>query len=272
MLRGLTGRPTFGVLPWSRAVWASTRRTPSRSLRGRIRGRRWRRRRGGGLRVAVVPRAADVQLHRRRRAGGRAGGRGAVRRPTRRSWPTPTWWCCPAPARLCADLAWLRERGIGATRARRARRGPPVLGICGGFQMLARTIEDDVESRAGAVDGLGLLPVRRRFAGEDSGPSGRARRWASRSRRYEIHHGMADVRGGEPVPRRLPARPVWGTHWHGQLENDDFRRAFLAASRRTPAAPSYRRLTSRSTGCGRSSWTGWGTSSRSTPTRRSYYA
>ncbi len=60
-------------------------------------------------------------------------------------------------------LAWLRERGLADALVRRAAEGRPVLGICGGFQVLGERIEDEVESRAGVVDGLGVLPVRIRF-------------------------------------------------------------------------------------------------------------
>ena len=69
----------------------------------------------------------------------------------------------PGSRATVADLAWLRERGLAEAIAARAARGRPVLGICGGYQMLAGQIDDPVESRLGQVGGLGLLPVRVRF-------------------------------------------------------------------------------------------------------------
>ncbi|WP_149180061.1 cobyric acid synthase [Streptomyces sp. TRM49041] len=139
-------------------------------------------------------------------------------------------------------LAWLRERGLADALARRAAEGRPVLGVCGGFQALGERIEDDVESRAGEVAGLGLLPVRVRFAPEKTlaRPVGEA--LGERVEGYEIHHGVADVRGGEPFLDGCRVGAVWGTHWHGSLESDGFRRAFLrqvaeAAGRRFVPAP-----------------------------------
>ena len=44
---------------------------------------------------------------------------------------------------------------------------------------------------------------------------------------YEIHHGVV-THDGEPFLDGCRAGAVWGTTWHGALENDDFRRAFLA--------------------------------------------
>ena len=65
---------------------------------------------------------------------------------------------------MCAHLAReMRNRGLDTAVASRTR---PVLGICGGYQMLGQSIVDDVESRAGLVDGLGLLPTRVTFSGE----------------------------------------------------------------------------------------------------------
>ena len=69
----------------------------------------------------------------------------------------------PGSRATVADLGWLRERGLDAVLAERARAGRPVLGICGGYQMLATHIEDRVESGAGEVAGLGLLPARVEF-------------------------------------------------------------------------------------------------------------
>lgn len=117
-----------------------------------------------------------------------------------------------------------------------------MLGICGGFQALGERIDDEVESRAGTVDGLGLLPVRVRFAKDKTlaRPVGEA--LGERVEGYEIHHGVAEVLGGETFLDGCRVGSVWGTHWHGSLESDAFRRAFLrevaaAAGRRFVPAP-----------------------------------
>ena len=108
-----------------------------------------------------------------------------------------------------------------------------MLGICGGYQMLAGQIDDPVESRRGTVDGLGLLPVRVRFGAEKilGRPQGRA--LGAPVAGYEIHHGVAEItdpagNGTEPFLDGCRRGAVWGTSWHGALENDEFRRAFLA--------------------------------------------
>ncbi|NUP42476.1 MAG: cobyric acid synthase, partial [Streptomyces sp.] len=119
-------------------------------------------------------------------------------------------------------------RGLAAAVERRAAAGRPVLGVCGGFQILGGRIEDDVESKAGAVDGLGLLPVRVRFAPAKTlaRPEGTA--YGEPVAGYEIHHGVAEVLGGdEDFLDGCRSGAVWGTHWHGSLESDGFRRAFL---------------------------------------------
>jgi adenosylcobyric acid synthase len=94
--------------------------------------------------------------------------------------------------------------------------------------MLGREIVDDVESGAGRVEGLGLLPVRITFEREKrlARPEGQA--YGEPVRAYEIHHGVATVEGGEPFLDGCRQKNVWGTTWHGALENDGFRRAFLA--------------------------------------------
>jgi adenosylcobyric acid synthase len=127
------------------------------------------------------------------------------------------------------DLAWLRANGIAQALADRAGGGRPVLGICGGYQMLARTICDDIESIAGTVPGLGLLPARVRFTVDKTvgHPVGSAF-GAAVTTAYEIHHGQVDLDdGAERFLDGCRSGAVWGTTWHGALESNAFRRAFL---------------------------------------------
>ena len=160
----------------------------------------------------------------------------------------------PGSRATVADLQWMRSRGLGQALLSRAAAGRPVLGICGGYQMLAEVIDDPdgVESgSAHTVAGLGMLPIRIRFEADKhlGRPEGRWRGNAVSA--YEIHHGVSSpVPGGrqmEPFLDGWQAGPVWGTTWHGAFENDDFRRAFLTEVatqagvpwRADPSAPGF---------------------------------
>jgi adenosylcobyric acid synthase len=150
----------------------------------------------------------------------------------------------PGTKATIADLAWLRARGLDDALAKRAADGRPILGICGGYQMLGTVIDDEVESRAGTVSGLGLLPTATRFA-----PGKTLRRLSGYAgpvpvSGYEIHHGVVEVSGGRPWFTSRPsgeeataldgcqAGAVSGTLWHGIFENDAFRRSYLAETAR----------------------------------------
>ncbi|MGK4846067.1 cobyric acid synthase, partial [Salmonella enterica] len=62
------------------------------------------------------------------------------------------------------DIAWLRESGMADALLQTHRQGVPVMGICGGYQMLCDTIVDEVESGLGTQAVLGLLNTINRFA------------------------------------------------------------------------------------------------------------
>jgi adenosylcobyric acid synthase len=177
----------------------------------------------------------------------------------------------PGSRSTAGDLAWLRERGLDRRLVARAAAGRPVIGICGGYQMLAAEIEDDIEGRVGIVPGLGLLPIRVEFGAEKvlARPTGSWRGHAVEGA-YEIHHGVARHHGLRSGPldgagsssgqeRRPPdahpepfldgwaAGSVWGTMWHGAFESDAFRRAWLTEVARharsdwrpVPGAPGF---------------------------------
>jgi len=145
----------------------------------------------------------------------------------------------PGTKATVADLERLRATGLGAVLAARAAAGAPILGICGGYQLLGERIEDHVESGAGAVAGLGLLPVStvfeldkllRRRAGASDWLGARCETG------YEVRHGRVRRHGGEPLLGADDGEPdgcrcgwTLGTSWHGALEDDALRRALLGA-------------------------------------------
>ena len=227
-LERLTGRPVLGVLPWLEGVWVDSEdalaigRWPAPAVTA-----------GTTLRVAVVrfPRlsnATDVDAL--ALEPGVSVTLTADPDVVRRSDIV----VLPGSRSTVADLEWLREKGIAAAVAERAAAGRTVLGICGGYQMLARTIRDDVESGLGLVDGLDLLPVSVDFepVKQLGRPPGQ---WCGHGvTAYEIHHGMAHPLAGdrraaqtEPFLDGVRLGAVWGTTWHGAFENDGFRRAWL---------------------------------------------
>jgi adenosylcobyric acid synthase len=135
------------------------------------------------------------------------------------------------------DLERLRAAGLDRAILGRAAAGAPIFGICGGYQLLGGSIRDDVESRRGAVDGLGVLPVTTTFTAEKllRRRAGRCGWLESAVGGYEIRHGRVERHGGEPLlhnegdgePDGCRAGASLGTSWHGALEHDAFRRALL---------------------------------------------
>jgi adenosylcobyric acid synthase len=211
-LRELTGRPTLGVLPWldGRLIDAED----SLGVQDAP---------GGTLDVAVIrlrwmSNFTDVDAL--------AAEPGVSVRYTRSPADVERADLVVLPGTKATVEDLQRLRADGLDRALKARRGP-ILGVCGGYQMLGTEIEDAVESGAGRVDGLGLLPLTTVFEREKLLRLARAvvtlgGREVTASG-YEIRHGrLSDespfvVRGD-----------VIGTSWHGVLEGDELRRALLS--------------------------------------------
>ncbi|MEU3600741.1 cobyric acid synthase [Streptomyces sp. NPDC006798] len=242
MLTSVTGRPFYGVLPYAHGLGIDEEDGLRVSLRGAVRESLVAPPVGEEiLRVAVcaVPLMSNFTD-----VDALAAEPGVVVRFVDRpeELVDADLVVVPGTRGTVRALDWLRRRGLADALSRRAAEGRPVLGICGGFQLLGELIEDEVESRAGTVEGLGLLPVRVRFAAAKTlaRPSGSA--LGEPVEGYEIHHGVAEILGGEPFLDGCRVGEVWGTHWHGSLESDGFRRAFLrrvaaAAGRRFVPAP-----------------------------------
>jgi adenosylcobyric acid synthase len=163
----------------------------------------------------------------------------------------------PGTKATVEDLARLRNSGLADALKARAGAGDPILGICGGYQLLGQRIIDDFESGVGEVEGLGVLPVSTRFEQDKllRTRSGHCAWLDTEVGGYEIRHGRVagtdavdaharDGHGdrdrqrhraigeslftadnGEPDGCRHGA--VLGTSWHGVLEHDAFRRALL---------------------------------------------
>ena len=226
-LAGLTGRPTYGVLPYRDDLWLDAEDSVS-VLAHRVIGRPQPPRGSQWLRVAVprLPRisnSTDIEAL--------ACEPGVLVRWVGQpaDLVDADIVVLPGTKATVADLAWLRERGLDSAIAAHAAAGRTVLGICGGFQMLCRRIDDPVESRSGRVEAIGALDADVVFA-----PDKVLRRWEGSLHGYEIHHGRLSrcAEAGwfevDGSPQGYRRGQVFGTHWHGLFDNDDFRRSWLA--------------------------------------------
>lgn len=158
----------------------------------------------------------------------------------------------PGSKATIADLAALRAAGFDIDIAAHVRRGGFVLGLCGGYQMLGRTIADPdgIEGPPGKTEGLGLLAVATMLSDEKRleparGVTGDGVPFAG----YEMHMG---VTGGtdraRPFARLADGSPegaisadgrVLGTYIHGLFADDRQRAAWLARFSAGPAHVAY---------------------------------
>jgi adenosylcobyric acid synthase len=228
-LQALTGRRSYGVLPFTDELWLDAEDSLAYATDGVVGrpappwGDQWLR--VAAVRLPRISNGTDVDAL--------ACEPGVVVRyvtePSRLA--DADLVVLPGSKSTVADLSWLRQTGLAAAVAEHAGAGRPVLGICGGYQMLGRRVIDNVESGAGEVAGLGLLDLEVVFdAVKHLGrPSGTA--FGVPVTGYEIHHGRVMHRGDPALvwgaDEGSDGGHVWGTHWHGLLENDAFRRALL---------------------------------------------
>ncbi len=172
---------------------------------------------------------------------------------------SPDLLVLPGARDTLADLAWMRRRGLDRAVRAAAARQIPVLGLCGGYQLLGERLVDDAGhgGSEGEVAGLGLLPVETRFA-----PEKRTRPTRGRTRGgwllpaglpvegYEIHHGVTttaaaallDLEGGadgavDGAVDGAISGCVAGSYLHGLLDRPEPRRALLDALRARRGLP-----------------------------------
>lgn len=154
----------------------------------------------------------------------------------------------PGSKNVAGDLEHLRRSGLADAIVQLAgRRRTRIIGICGGFQMLGKTIADPhrlENRRGGACAGLALLNLHTTMEQEKLLKLANARHIASGAavRGYEIHHGqtargrgvavlMQTARGAAAAMGR-PDERCWGTYLHGVFDADVFRRKFIDGLRR----------------------------------------
>ena len=150
------------------------------------------------------------------------------------------------------DLAFLRAQGWDVDLAAHHRRGGAILGICGGYQMLGRTVADPdgIEGPPGETDGLGLLDVTTVMTPEKR----LAETWAehagtgTRFEGYEIHVGRTEGADRERPFAFVDGAPegavsadgrVAGSYFHGLFRDDDFRSAWLRSRGAAASGDSY---------------------------------
>ena len=137
----------------------------------------------------------------------------------------------PGSKNTAESLRYLRATGLDAHLDRAAAGGVPILGVCGGLQVLGRRVLDPAGLEGGDMDGLGLLDVETTL---DQAKTTRQAEVTWRGERlpgYEIHHGRTVA--GPAAREHLPDGLGWeqgsvrGVYVHGLFENTAYRQAFL---------------------------------------------
>ena len=137
----------------------------------------------------------------------------------------------PGTKNTVDDLLWLRQSGLEAAILKLAERGTPILGVCGGYQMLGQQLDDPTGSESGRVQslrGLGLLPTRTVFSEQKRRAQVKATVAApfagAELEGYEIHTGVTEAEG-EPFAHYPDGGRegcvqgnVFGTYLHGLFD------------------------------------------------------
>lgn len=141
----------------------------------------------------------------------------------------------PGSKNTTESLRFLRSVGLAAETSRAAVRGIPVLGICGGLQMLGNCIHDPHRLEGGDMVGLGLLDLETTLKPQKVTAQRTVRVVGDEGYEvtgYEIHHGL--TKAGPGVQPHLEGElgwqqgNGWGVYLHGIMENTAYRQRFLS--------------------------------------------
>ncbi|NIZ09011.1 cobyric acid synthase [Pseudooceanicola sp. HF7] len=229
-----TGWPSLGVIPWFAEAW----RLPAEDIMDLDRSAPSS---GGALKIAVprLPRIANFDD-----LDPLAAEPGVTLEIIEAGRPLPgdaTLVLIPGSKSTIADLQAFRANGWDIDLAAHLRRGGHVLGLCGGYQMLGRSISDPegIEGRPGSYTGLGLLEIETVMKPAKRLALTEARHIASGATLsgYEIHLGETEgpdcARAWLQVGERAEGAAsedgrVMGSYLHGLFASDSFRAAYLA--------------------------------------------
>ena len=165
---------------------------------------------------------------------------------------TPDLVILPGTKNTVDDLLWLRQSGLEAALLKLAANGTPVLGVCGGYQMLGETLADPEGTESGTVQtvrGLGLLPTRTVFTGQkhrtqDTAAVTAAPFAGAALTGYQIHTGRTEVQGvpfctlADGTPEGCVQVNVFGTYLHGLFDTGELTEKLVALlCRRKGIAP-----------------------------------
>lgn len=223
-LEELTGVPVLGVVPWVRAdIDDEDSLSPRFSRRGEPRA----------LDIAVIrlPHIANftdfspLEEH-------PALGLRYVDHPE--VLGTPDLLILPGTKNTMDDLRWLYHSGFAGRILSLSAAQTPVLGVCGGYQMLGRELSDpEGVDGGGELQGLGLLPCSTLFGKEKVRRRSSARACCGPFdgaflEGYEIHMGRTEVRDAAPFCRTEDGREdgavmgtVFGTYLHGLFDSGE---------------------------------------------------
>ncbi|OPY34675.1 MAG: cobyric acid synthase [Methanomassiliicoccales archaeon PtaU1.Bin124] len=163
----------------------------------------------------------------------------------------------PGTKNTVSDLEWLRSRSLDRAIVE-ARGNKPILGVCGGYQMLGEIVDDSkgIEGSEPKVwEGLGLLPLKTKFEAYEKRTvqvQGHILGTGGAVRGYEIHMGRTERSGGRPIFLLSEGNGsheegtvsedgmVFGTYLHGVFDLPSFRELFLGKARKGEVAADHR--------------------------------
>ncbi|WP_022705710.1 cobyric acid synthase [Paracoccus zeaxanthinifaciens] len=238
VIQDRTGWRGFGVLPW----FADAHRLPAEDAVDLRHGR------GEGLHVVCLTLSRIANFDDLDPLAAEPGVRLTMLRAGQAIPGDADLVILPGSKSTIGDLAFLRAQGWDIDLAAHHRRGGHVLGICGGYQMLGRSIDDPhgADGRAGQVPGLGLLDVHTVMSRDKRVTPASGRALGQDVTGYEIHMGRST---GPDCARPFAHLPepdgaiaadgrVMGSYLHGLFSDDGFRAEFLRRLG-TPSQPGY---------------------------------